>query len=57
MDPDTIESPATTFTLKVTGGASVTGIVAYDVPTQIATFTPDDDLAVGTAYISVVHGR
>ena len=45
MDPQTITTA--TFTLAVTGGAPVTGVVAYDAPTNIATFRPVTNL-IGT---------
>ena len=44
MNPATIG--ATTFTLKITGGAAVTGTVAYDVTGSVAVFTPSAALTV-----------
>ncbi|HXS17396.1 MAG TPA: Ig-like domain-containing protein, partial [Polyangiaceae bacterium] len=47
MDPLTITTA--TFTLAITAGASVTGVVAYDAQTNIATFDPAADLTGATA--------
>lgn len=47
-----------TFTLEATGGAAVTGVVAYDQATHIATFNPGADL-VGTPatnYTATIKG-
>lgn len=55
MDPATINT--TTFTLQLTGpplGAAVAGAVAYDVPTQVATFTPAASLAPSTSYTATI---
>jgi hypothetical protein len=54
MDPTTITNA--TFTLAVTGigGASVPGTVAYNVASQIATFTPSANLVAGTSYTANV---
>lgn len=51
MDPTTISTA--TFTLA-TGGAPVTGTVAYDVPSQIATFTPASSLAASSTYTATI---
>jgi hypothetical protein len=53
MNPATINSPATTFTLTGPGG-SVAGTVNYVVATQIATFTPAAALAATTMYTATV---
>lgn len=42
MDPATIN--ATTFTLRVTGGAAIAGAVTYNQATRTATFTPASSL-------------
>jgi len=53
MDPTTINT--TTFTLRPTsGGANVTGTVAYNAATNTATFTPSAPLANGTSYTATV---
>ncbi|MHB9131213.1 MAG: ice-binding family protein [Armatimonadota bacterium] len=53
MNPVTIASPATSFTLKTSvGGNAVTGIVTYIGTT--ATFTPTNVLAAETAYTATV---
>jgi hypothetical protein len=52
MTPATISS--TTFTLKVTGGASVTGVVTYVAAGSVATFTPNASLASNTAYTATI---
>lgn len=52
MDPATID--ATTFKLKVTGGASVTGVVTYVPAGSVATFTPAADLAPSTQYTATI---
>jgi hypothetical protein len=54
MNPATINSPATTFTLTGPGGASVSGTVNYVVATMVATFTPSAALAVSTAYTATI---
>jgi hypothetical protein len=51
MDPSTISTA--TFTL-VTGNAPVTGTVAYDVPSQVATFTPASNLAPNATYTATI---
>jgi hypothetical protein len=51
MNPLTISTA--TFTL-VTGGAPVTGTVSYDVPSQVATFTPSSTLTPGAAYTATI---
>ena len=51
MDPATIS--AATFTL-VTGNAPVTGTVAYDVPSRVATFTPASNLAPSATYTATI---
>ena len=48
MTPATIGTA--TFTLSVTGGASVTGTVTYVAAGSVATFTPDANLAPTTSY-------
>jgi hypothetical protein len=54
MNPLTIKSPATTFTLTSSGG-SVTGQVTYDSSTNTATFTPaSPGLAVNTTYTATI---
>jgi O-glycosyl hydrolase len=45
---------ASTFTLSVTGGAAVAGIVSYNAQTAIATFTPNAALAGGTEYTATI---
>jgi ketosteroid isomerase-like protein len=53
MDPTTINNA--TFRLVVTaGGAPVSGTVAYDAASQIATFTPSANLAPSTQYTATV---
>jgi hypothetical protein len=54
MNPATLNSPATTFTLTGPGGASVPGTVNYVVATMIATFTPTTALAVSTPYTATI---
>ena len=52
MNPSTINT--TTFTLTGPGTASVTGQVAYDGPSHVATFTPLADLALNTLYTATI---
>jgi len=52
MNPSTINT--TTFTLTGPGAASVTGQVAYDVPSFVATFTPSSNLALNTLYTATI---
>ena len=56
MNPQTITT--STFTLAVTNGASVTGVVAYDAATRIATFNPIADLtgAPSSNYTATIRG-
>jgi hypothetical protein len=51
MDPLTISTA--TFTLA-TGGSPVTGTVSYDVPSQVATFTPASSLAPSSTYTATI---
>jgi O-glycosyl hydrolase/methionine-rich copper-binding protein CopC len=43
-----------TFTLSVTGGAAVAGIVSYNATNAVATFTPNASLAYGTSYTATI---
>ena len=52
MNPLTVNSPATTFTLKVQGGAAVDGTVTSIG--QITTFTPTSNLATSTTYEATI---
>jgi Ice-binding-like/Bacterial Ig-like domain len=53
MNPTTITTA--TFLVTVTAdGAPVSGTVAYDVASQIATFTPSTNLATSTQYTAVI---
>ncbi len=52
MNPATID--AATFTLKVTGGASVAGVVTYVAAGAVATFTPTASLAPSTQYTATI---
>jgi len=52
MSPATINT--TNFTLSVTGGAGVTGVVTYIPAGSIATFTPVLSLAPNTQYTATV---
>ena len=56
MDPNTITTA--TYTLAVTAGASVTGVVAYDALTKIATFNPVANLTgtPPTNYTATIKG-
>lgn len=55
MDPLTISTA--TFTLSVTGGASIAGVVSYDTQTSIATFSPTADLSgTTTDYTATIKG-
>jgi len=56
MNPSTIiQSPETTFTLTITGGAAVPGTVTYDASSYAATFTPSPPgLTVGTSYTAEI---
>ena len=55
MNPNTVLAPGT-FTLAVAGagGASVPGIVTYDVNSDIATFTPNANLTATTNYTATI---
>ncbi len=55
MDPSTINTG--TFTLQLTGpplGAALGGIVAFDVPGNVATFTATNDLVANTDYTATI---
>jgi hypothetical protein len=52
MNPSTIVSPATTFTLTGPGTTPVTGVVTYAAST--ATFTPTSALALNTLYTATI---
>ena len=52
MDPTTITTA--TFMVAGPGGAAVTGAVTYDVTSQIATFTPLNNLAASTTYQATI---
>jgi Ice-binding-like/Bacterial Ig-like domain len=54
MDPTTINTANFTLALAAVGGASVSGTVSYDAPSQIATFTPSANLAANTQYTAKV---
>jgi len=54
MDASTING--TTFTLRTSGGASVTATVAYNVASFTATLTPGGALASNTTYTATVAG-
>ncbi len=56
MDPLTITSA--TFTLAVSGGAAVSGVVTYDSASNIASFNPDANLigAPATSYTATIRG-
>ena len=54
MNPATIISPATTFTLAGPGTTSVAGNVTYDMGTDTATFTPTSLLALNTKYTATI---
>jgi hypothetical protein len=52
MTPTTVD--ATTFTLKATAGAAITGIVTYIAAGSVATFTPASALTPSTAYTATI---
>lgn len=55
MDPTTINT--TSFTLQESGsplGPILSGTVAYDLMTHIATFTPADNLSANTTYVGTI---
>jgi len=55
MDPDVLSIGITTFTLKETvSGASKLGTVAYNLLTNIATFTPQSNLTANTSYTATI---
>jgi len=54
MNPATINSPATTFTLAGPGGSSVSGSVSLDSTGMVATFTPTNALTGGAAYKATI---
>jgi hypothetical protein len=53
MNPATIISPATTFTLAA-GATSVAGTVSLDATDMVATFTPMNLLALDTQYTATI---
>ena len=54
MNPATIISPATTFTLTGPGTTPVAGQVTYDASSYAATFTPSSNLALNTLYTATI---
>jgi hypothetical protein len=52
MNAATIDS--TTFTVTGPGGVAVAGVVTYVAAGSVATFTPDANLAPGTAYTATI---
>jgi len=54
MNPATINSPASNFTLTDQSGASVAGTVTYVAATNIATFTPSSSLAPSAPYTATI---
>jgi hypothetical protein len=54
MNPATINSPATTFTVTGPGGVNVAGTVNYVVATRIATFTASAPLASSTPFTATI---
>jgi len=54
MDPMTITNATFTVAVAGVGGAPVNGTVAYDVASQIATFTPSASLAPSTQYTATI---
>jgi len=54
MDPTTISTA--TFTVTGPGSSLVTGTVAYNVSSFIATFTPASNLAPNTTYTATITG-
>jgi Ice-binding-like/Bacterial Ig-like domain len=54
MDPTTITNATFTVAVAGTGGAHVSGTVAYDPASQIATFTPLANLAANTQYTATI---
>jgi hypothetical protein len=54
MDPTTISTA--TFTVTGPGATPVTGTVAYDVPSHVATLTPTTNLAPSTTYTATISG-
>ena len=54
MNPATINSPATNFTLTGPGATTVPGTVSYDVSSNAATFTPTNPLALNTLYTATI---
>ena len=54
MNPATINSPATTFTLAGPGGSSVSGSVSLDSADLVATFTPTNVLVANTQYTATI---
>ncbi|MCX5903232.1 MAG: Ig-like domain-containing protein, partial [Proteobacteria bacterium] len=53
---DLLTITTATFTLAVTAGASVDGVVAYDALTNIATFDPTLNLTATTNYTATIKG-
>ena len=52
MDAATLDT--TTFTVTGPGGEAVTGTVAYDAPTDSATFTPSSSLAPNVTFAATI---
>jgi hypothetical protein len=54
MDPTTINNASFTLAVAGVGGAPVSGTVAYDAASRIATFTPSANLAASTQYTATI---
>jgi hypothetical protein len=54
MNPATINSPATNFTLTDSSGIPVPGTVTYVAATYIATFTPTNSLTASATYTATI---
>ena len=55
MDPVSINSPKTTFTVKTTaGGIDVPGTVTYDAPSKVASFKANSNLAGPAPYTATI---
>lgn len=54
MNPATINSPASTFTLAGPGGSSASGSVSLDSTGMVATFTPTNPLAPNSQYTATI---
>lgn len=54
MNPSTINTATLTVAASIAPGTPLAGIVTYDVPSEVATFTPTSALTANATYIATI---